>query len=231
MNPSDYRRDYAEYHSAVERERFKLHAGLSSQSDLREIEERYAELWTRESIEDLRRACAETAGQFEAERAALRALEGAACLKHAEASAREATEELRHCSASSRVEWGGTKFSEDETRELVADERDEARRRELTRRLFDAVRACDDLRAARLDALDAATRVLGFDDRRALYLSFAGVDVERLAAEARAFLERTERVYMTRLAQWAALASPVGAGRGLDYAEQIFFRRATRFDA
>jgi hypothetical protein len=157
MNPSDYRRDYAAYHSAVERERFKLHAGLSSQSDLREIEERYAELWTRESIEDLRRACAETPAQFETERAALRALEGAACLKHAEASVREATEELRHCSASSRVEWDGARLSADEARELVADERDEARRRELVRRLFDAVRACDDLRDARRRACSDLT--------------------------------------------------------------------------
>src|SRR3954462_10992065 len=111
MNPSDYRRDYAEYHSAVERERFKLHAGLSSQSDLRAIEERYADLWTRESIEDLRRARGETPAQFETERAGLRALEGAACVKYAEAEARAVTEELRPCYASSRVEWSGAKIS------------------------------------------------------------------------------------------------------------------------
>lgn len=71
MNPSDYRRDYLAYHSAVERERFNAHAGLPSQTNVRAIEERYADLWTRESIEDLRRARSETPAQFETESAGL----------------------------------------------------------------------------------------------------------------------------------------------------------------
>ena len=81
MNPSDYRYDYAAYRSAVERERFERHAGVSPHLNLRPTEERYAELWTREVIEDLRRAREETPAQFETERAGLRALAGAAQVK------------------------------------------------------------------------------------------------------------------------------------------------------
>ena len=231
MNPGDYRRDYAAYHSAVERERFKLHAGLASHADTHAVEERYADLWTRDSIEDLRRAREDTPAEFETERAGLLALEGAARVRNVEDSAREVSEELQRCCASSRVEWDGAKVSAGEARELLADERDGERRRELARRRLDALRACDDLRAARLDALDAATRSQGCAGRRALYESFAGVDLGELAARAGAFLERSESIFMSRLARWAALELPEGAGRGLSHPDEFFFVRGARFDA
>jgi hypothetical protein len=178
MNPSDYRRDYAAYRSAVERELFQRHAGIEARPDLQPFEERYAELWTLEAVEDLRRARAETHAQFETERAGLRALTGAACLKHAAESAREVSEELRRCSEASRVEWDGARFASDEVPSLLAEETDAARRGELGRRWLEALRACDDLRAARLEELDAAARGLGFKGRRALYESFAGADAQ-----------------------------------------------------
>ncbi len=66
------------------------------------------------------------------------------------------------------------------------------------------MRACDDLRAARLEALDGAARELGFERRRALYEGFAGVSLESLSAGAEGFLRRTEAAYMSALAGWSA---------------------------
>jgi hypothetical protein len=231
MNPSDYRRDYIAYRSAIARARFEHHAGLSAQPDLRPIEERYADLWTREAVEDLRRAFEETHAQFETERAGLRALAGAAVVGHAEAGAREVTDELRRCAESSEVEWDGARLSASEAPHLLAAERDAARRRELTRRWLDAVRACDDLRASRLEALDDAARTLGFDGRRAVYESFTGVELESLAASAEAFLRRTEAVYLSRLAEWSARALPVAEARAPQYADQFFFEHGADTEA
>ncbi|HYH86963.1 MAG TPA: hypothetical protein VEX60_16030 [Pyrinomonadaceae bacterium] len=231
MNPSDYRRDYAAYHSAAERERLKRHAGLGNPSDLHEIEERYADLWTREAVADLRRAHEAAPAHFETERAGLRALIGSARIKYAEARARELTEELRSCEASSRFEWNGAKVSTDEARDLLAGERDAARRRELARCLLDKVRACDDLRAERLDAIEEATGAFGQGGGRALYESYTGIDVETLAAASVAFLGRTESRFMSQLARWAARELPTGEGSGPDYADQFFFERAASFDA
>ncbi|MDT7777653.1 MAG: hypothetical protein QOC99_165 [Acidobacteriota bacterium] len=231
MNPSDYRRDYTAYRSAIERARFEYHAGFGQRPDLRPIldlrpiHERYADLWTRETIEDLRRAFEETHEQFETERAGLRALAGAAEVRHAEAGAREVTDELRRCAESSEVEWEGAKLSASETLHLLAVERDAARRREFTRRWLDAVRACDDLRASRLEALGDAARALGFDGRRAVYESFTGAALESLAAAADTFLRRTEAAYMSRLAEWSARSLPVAEARAPDYADQFFFER------
>ena len=250
MNPGDYRRDYAAYRSAVELARFEHHAGLSSSPRLRPAEERYADLWTREAFAELRRAHEETPAQFETERAGLRALSGAAALGYAEASAREVSEELRRCEESAAFEWTGARLSSSEAARRLADERDAARRRELSRRRLDALRPCEDLRAARLEALGDAARALGFESRAALYESFAGAspssssaspssssatsssagaNLESLSAGAQTFLARTEAAYMSRLGEWARRELPTGEAP--EYADQSFFERAAGTEA
>ena len=231
MNPSDYRRDFAAYHRALARERFSRHAGISPRLDAAPFEERYADLWTREAIADLGRALEEAPAHFETERAGLRALVGAARLRHAEMYAGEVTEELRRCEGAARVEWGGAKVAAVDVPGLLADERDAARRRELSRRWLDALRQCDGLRAARLEALGEAARALGFEGGRGLYESFTGVGLEKLAGDAELFLSRTERVYMTRLARRAARETTAGAPRELEFADALFFGRAAQLDS
>lgn len=231
MNPGDFRREYAAYRSTAERARFEHHAGLAARLDLRAAEERYADLWTRGAFEDLRRALEETPEQFETERAGLRALAGAAALGHAEAQAREASEELRRCAESGSFEWGGERVKASESPGLLALERDAPRRRELSRRWLDAVRACDDLRAARLEALGGAMRALGFEGKRALYEEFTGTSLESLAASAHEFLRRTEAAYMSRLAEWGARALPAGGGGEPEYADSFFFERAAETES
>ncbi|MDT5272710.1 MAG: hypothetical protein QOH49_4896 [Acidobacteriota bacterium] len=231
MDPSDYRRDYAAYSAATERARFEHHAGLSPRLELRPAEERYADLWTRETVEDLRRRFDETHAQFETERAGLRALAGTAALKYAGWRAREVSEELRSCAESGRFEWSGARVSASEVPGLLSVERDATRRRELTRRRLDAVGACDDLRAARLEALNEAARELGFEGRRALYEEFAGLSLEALAAGAESFLRRTESAYMSALAEWSSRELAPGAWRAPEYADLLFFERAADTEA
>jgi hypothetical protein len=231
MNPSDYRRDYAAFRTAVERARFEHHAGLTARLELRPAEERYADLWTREAFADLRRAFEETHAQFETERAGLRALAGVAAVGYTESSAREISEELRRCEESAAFDWGGARLSASEAARRVADERDASRRRELSRRRLDALRPCEDLRAARLEVLGGAARSLGFESRAALYEGFtgagsnsAGASLESMSTAARGFLARTEAAYRSRLAEWARRALPEGDAP--EYADLPFFERA-----
>lgn len=231
MNPSDYRKDFAAYHSALEREKFKWHSGIDRQLDLKPLHERYADLWSLDAIENLRRARAETSEQFETERAGLRALIGAARLEYSEAHAREVTGELMRCVEAARVEWDGASASAAIVPAMLAEETDASRRQELARRWFDAVAVCDDLRVARLESIDEAMSLLGCADRRSLYESFTGVDLNELSAATDRFMERTERVYLSRLAAWTAREVPSSANRETHLADAHFFERAARFDA
>lgn len=229
MNPSDYRRDYAAYNSAAELTRFERHAGLSHALDLRPLEERYADLWTPEAVGALGRARAETPAQFETERAGLLALAGAAAMGHAESAAREVSGELSRCAESGGLDWDGERRAASDAARLLASETDAARRRELARRRLGAVGACDDLRAARLDALGEAARALGFGGRKALYEEFTGAGLDGLAAAAEGFLRRTEAAYMTRLGAWAARELPVGFAPA--QADRPYFERAAGTEA
>lgn len=232
MNPSDYREDFAAYHSALERENYRRHSGLSQQLELEPIRDRYGALWSLDAVEDLRRVRAGTSEQFETERAGLRALIGVARLGHSEAHAREVTYELSRCVEGARVEWDGARLAAVDIPDVLAEESDAARRAELARRWFDAVAACDDLRAARIDHLDAAVRSLGCADRRSLYESFTGTNLSDLSSATGRFMERTERAYLARLAAWAAReASPFAPMRELHFADAPFFERGARFDA
>jgi hypothetical protein len=226
MNPADYRRDYAAYRSAVELARFEHHAGLSPAPDTRPAEERYADLWTREAFADLRRAFDETPRQFETARAGLSALAGAAAFGYAETQAREVSEELGRCAEAGTFDWGGARVRASESPRLLAAETDAARRGEIARRWLDAVGACDDLRAARLEALGEAARALDFGGRRALYEEFTGASLGALAPGAEAFLRRTEAAYMKALSAWAASELP--PGHAPEYADRFYFERAGR---
>lgn len=230
MDLSEYRREYAAFCSAFERARFEHHIGLSAKLDLTPVRERYAELWTREKIAELRRAEDATHAQFETERAGLAALRGAAELNHLEDAAREVSNELGRCAASARVEWGGALLAADAAPALIASEPDAMRRRELSARWSDAASACDDLRASRLEVRVGASRSLGYESLRALHENLSGVSFDELAAGAARFLEQTAPAYMLRLSEWAAREIPSLPKHALTYADALFFERAASLD-
>lgn len=225
MNPSDYRREYAAYCQASERERRDARAGLLPEPRFERIRERFAHLWRREEIEDLRRAHDETPENFVTERAALRALARAAGLNFVSERGREVASELARCE-SRHVERGGASVAASEVPERLASEPDAGVRRELGARWLDAVRACDDLRGELLAKLEEAAGELGFADFLALCEDTYGADYGRLAAGAEAFLRRTAQVYGARLAEWSARE----LGRAPEFTDLLYFRRAPQLD-
>ncbi len=234
MDLSEYRREYAAYCAASERARYEHHARAGDAApDLAPVSERYADLWGRASIEALRRAEEETPAQFETERAGVRALKAAAELNYLDASASEISAELERCEASAHVIWDGARLSSNAAAVLVASEPNATRRRELDARRTDAVSACDDLRAARLEVLNEASRSLGYEGTRAHRESLSGVDTAALAEGAARFLQLTEPAYMPRLAEWAAGELPASArgGNAPQRADALFFQRAAVLDA
>ncbi|HZH91446.1 MAG TPA: hypothetical protein VEX70_12615 [Pyrinomonadaceae bacterium] len=231
MKTDDYRRDYAAYSAALERARYDYRAGVEPELRLAPLRDRYADLWTRAAVDDLTRALEETSLQFDTERTALSALLRAAQLGYAEAQAAEVTGELTRCCASVSFEWNGLTFAAHEGRDALAAEPDAARGRELAARWFDSLLACDDLRAARLDALRAAARSLGFDSYFNLLSGLDGeTGVESLSAGAAAFLEHTARAYHTNLSAWAVRHLPAEFARSPAYPDALRLAQLTHLE-
>jgi hypothetical protein len=114
--------------------------------------------------------------------------------------------------------------------ELIAREPDAARRRELAARWQDASAACDDLRAARLEALRQAAAELDFESYAALRNEAAQADEERLKTAADVLLARTGAAYDVRLRAWGARHLPPQHARAPVYADSLFFARLAWLD-
>ena len=230
MRPGDYRREYAAYSSALARTLYDFHAGHTAAPDLAPLRERYADLWTRASIAHLEHALRDTAEQFETERAALQRLLAAARLGHADAHAREVADELLRCEAAQRVEWARAHLAAADVPGLLAHEPDAQRRRELSARWLDALATCDDLRAARLAALDEAAVALGRASYLALLHEAAQADETKLTAAADALVARTSETYHAHLRAWAARHLPPQFARTPAHADSLFFARLVHLD-
>lgn len=231
MNVSDYRRDYAAYCSAIELAHYQHRAGFELELNLEPIYDRYGDLFTRDAIDNLKRAYDEIPEQRETERAGLKNLLAAARDGYLDARARELTDELARCTSSQVVEWEGESFPVNNVTKIISNEADASRRRELASRWSDALQRCDDLRAARFENFHESAHALGFDSYRALCSDIKGVDYERLAAESQKFLERTEPVYLSTLARKVARDLPGVAFSDLRYADYFYFQRMAHLDA
>ncbi|MGH9943144.1 MAG: hypothetical protein ACRD9R_12395 [Pyrinomonadaceae bacterium] len=233
METGEYRREYAAYRTEYELARYNYISGRTPKFNLAPLEDRYAALWTREVIADLQNTHDKIHPQFETERTALRTLAAAARLGFVEVQTRALSRELEGCEAANSLPLDdGGRVSPREAVARIAHESDAARRRELTANWLERVRACEDLRAAHLDARDEAARTLDFENYFAL-----SSDVERSPAEEtlRASVESlprlTDEIYRARLAAWAVQHLPTGGAREMSFADGLFFRRLSSLES
>lgn len=230
MRPSDYRHEYAAYEAELARTRYDFYAGRAQAFELVPLGERYADLWRRARLDELAAARDETPAQFETERTALGRLLNVARLGYAAVATHEVVDELTRCEQATQISWEGVRSSAAVVPERLAHEADAARRRELSARLLDARRACDDLRAAQLEALNQTARALGFASYFALLDEATGSDAQRLGAAANALLARTGDLYRAHLRTWLDEHLPPQAGRAPAAADALFFARSHELD-
>lgn len=231
MNISDYRRDFAAYCSAIELAHYQHRAGFEKELHLEPVYERYGDLFTRDAVDALQLTYEETPAHRETERTGLRLLSASARIGYLEARARELTDEVARCESSARVQWEGESLPVNNVSKIISNEPTAARRRELAARWIDAHRACNDLRAARLESFHESAVMLGFDSYRALFSDITGTDFERLAATVNQFLERTEAAYRSALARAIARDMPGVAFDNLQHADFSYFQRMSRLDS
>lgn len=230
MKIEDYRRDFTAYNSALELAHYQHRAGFERELRIEPIYDRYGELFTREAIDALGRELSETPLHRETERASLRALIGAARYGYLQAQAKDLTFERALCESSARIDWEGESLPAYNVPAKISNEPVVAVRRELAARWLDALSACDDLRAARIESFHESARSLGFDSYRQLCAQTSGTDYEQLAAATGKFLVRTEQAYMSALARATAHDLPNVAFDDLQHADYFFFERMARLD-
>lgn len=230
MKIEDYRRDFAAYNSALELAHYQHRAGFERELQIEPVYDRYGDLFTRDAIDDLNRELEETPEHRETESAGLRALVGAARYGYLQAQAKDLTFERALCESTARIDWKGESLPVYNAPAKIANEPSPAERRELTARWLDALSACNDLRAARIESFHDSARALGFASYRQLCSATTGTDYEQLALATERFLQRTEQAYMSALSRAATLDLPGVAFDDLQHADYFSFERMARLD-
>src|SRR5919109_914698 len=193
MTPDEYRAEFAAFNSSLELEHYLYRAGLEAELKLAEIEDRYDDLFSLDTIIDLQSRLEATASVFETERAGLHKLLNAARLGHVQLRARVVTKELANCEESASVEWKGKGIPLGEIPARLSKEPEKVVRDELASRWADRVSICDDLRTARLDVLhNSSSDTLGFATYRGLIAEATSVNFDQLQRATNSLLEDTE---------------------------------------
>jgi hypothetical protein len=231
MKISDYRREYAKFCAAREREKLRSYLNPVHEARDDSAHEIFADLFSLETIENLRRELKDAPAQFETEQAGRRALLATAQLIRVEIESKEADGEIKRCEDKANFTWKDTVVSAKSGARIIAQETAPALRREILVRWLGSERSCDDLRMARVESLHATTRTLGFNDYSALRLDASLTDARALDSLASDFLELTAPVYHRRLREWAVSDVSSSTIEQLTYADALFFKRANRMDA
>lgn len=229
MNAGEYRAEYAAFSRDSEQERFSVYATAqdagAQTNELARLQDRYADLYTPDSVATLRQNLAGIPAQFETERAGLARLASHAALGYVERQTRELTAELRDCSRRRKVKFADTDVPLTQIKEKLAGESRFEMRRELGARWLDELSACDDLILAKHHERNDAAKRLDFTDDETLCRHAGEVDADSLVAIARSYLDATARRYRTQLARHLARALPGEDTARAGYAESLRFTR------
>ncbi len=145
------------------------------------------------------------------------------------ARASEISDEIENYESNARIDWLGQSAPFDETASLISNESDTVRRHDLFARRVGVIEGAQDMRAERLEKLLDAAREMGYENRLAMRRELHGLDYEKLAAQTRKILSKTENAYANALSRLIARETSVS----IDDATQAdlgFLQGFARFD-
>jgi hypothetical protein len=231
MTITEYRREFSAYNSEIELAHYQHRSGLSAEPRTEPILDRYSDLFTKDAIATLKEILNNASSSQETEQRGLRYLIGAAYVGYLERRTKEVTNEITRCESLSKIFWNGETLSVHDVAKILSNEASSSQRRELYARWTDALRSCADLRAARFEEFQSASREIGFSSSYALYKEASGVDYEKLANATNDFLTRTETPYFNALRVVVERDMADVSWSDLRHADFFYFNRSVWLDA
>lgn len=225
----EYRREYADFHTAYMRENYLFLSGQKNNLHLEPIYDRYSDLFSTDSITGLKQALDDTPDHFETERAGLHRLFTFAMEQFLENSVKELTQRVSEYEAAATVTVMGREMTFQDLAVAVSSESERETRRTIYEKRLALIEASNDLRAERLNKLHAAARSFGHANYAALFEELRRLNFNTIGREAKALLARTESIYVARLNE--ALKRDLGLGieEATRY-DSVYFIHLTEFD-
>src|SRR5262245_41347023 len=172
---SEYRQRFCTYHSEVNREDYLYRSGRKQSRESAQIICEYSDLFSISVIKELGGILKDVADYRETERASIKRLIAFAVAGNLAARVREVTDEIGATSAGGRIDWDGQKIGFHQSAELLANESDRLRRRDLAARRDDLMKSAQDLRAERFALMHAAARELDYQNYAVMLAELRGI--------------------------------------------------------
>jgi hypothetical protein len=223
---SEYRQRYGTYHSEINREEYLYRSGRKEKRETAHITGEYSDLFTLSVVQDLGRLLEGVAEYRETERASIKRLIAFARTGNLAARTKEVTEEIERFEASALIDWDGQKIGFQQSAELLANEPDLLRRRDLSARRNDVSESAQALRIERFATMHGAASSLDYRNYAAMQGELRGIDYQRLGEAAKAVLSKTESDYVAVLSRLIARKVEIP----IDEASQADLGYLHRFD-
>jgi hypothetical protein len=231
---SEYRQRFGQFHTDLSREDYLFRSGRKSARESAHIFSEYSDLFRLSAVEELRAVLKETAEYRETEAKSIRRLIAFALENNLAARTRDVSVEIERYESAARIDWDGKPVSFHRSAELLANEADARRRRDLYARRAGVIQGTQDLRAERFEKLHEGVREIGFESyvamRRELHGPLKEMDCEGLATQAEQILAKTESRYVSSLAPLLLREAGVSIDQATA-ADLGWLRRYARFDA
>jgi hypothetical protein len=223
---SEYRQRYSTYHSDINREDYLYRSGRKERRETAQIKGEYSDLFSLSVAQELGRLLEEISEYRETERASIKRLIAFARTGDLAARVREVTEEIERYEASALIDWDGQKIGLQQSAEVLANEPDLLRRRDLSARRNDVIKGAQDMEAERFAIMHGAASSLAYQNYAVMQRELHGIDYQSLGEAAKVVLAKTESDYVTALSRLFARRVEMS----IDEASQADLGYLHRFD-
>jgi hypothetical protein len=223
---SEYRQRYGTYHSDINRQEYLYRSGRKEKRETAHITGEYSDLFTLSVAQELGQLLEGVAENRETERASIKRLIAFARTGNLAARTREITEEIESFETSALIDWDGQKIGFRRSAELLANEPDPLRRRDLSARRNDVIKGAQDMRAERFAIMQGVASSLAYRNYAAMQGDLHGIDYQRLDEAAKVVLSKTDRAYVSALSRLYARKIEIP----IDEASQADLGYLHRFD-
>jgi hypothetical protein len=199
---SEYRQRFGDFFSELYREDYLFRSGFKEKRETTSIISEHSDLFRPSVIDDLRSQLAGIPDGRTTDAESIRRLIAFAVEGSLSFSVKEIAAEIEGYEAAASIIWEGRQVGFSQFVELMKNEPDLHRRRDLYFGLAELIQGERDLLADKFDRLHSAARDLGFGSYLELYRDLRGVDYEKIAGQANRVLSKTEEKYISALSSF-----------------------------
>jgi hypothetical protein len=195
----EYRQQLAQFNEALMREYFLHYSGQKETLELEPVYDRFSDLFTLDTIGELRRLLDDTPAHFKTKRQGIKLLIGFAEEGFIEQSIRQLTEDLAAQESRATLRYNNQEIPFYRATDQLAHEPDPAARRSLNQRRIEVITGGNQLRAERLHQMHACSSALGYQNYTHMISTQQGINLTSLGEKFARFLRATDEFYLTSL--------------------------------